>query len=143
MADPKAVFEKYDINQDGTMCSKELEAALKDMEITASPEFLKEIMAQYDKDKNGSLEFHEFKKVIADMKAIQAATVADVRDLFKSFDKDGSGYIEKAELREVLTVLGVGNDEHTVRAMIAAADSNNDGRVSIIEFSKIVGHGDE
>ncbi|XP_019616305.1 PREDICTED: calmodulin-like protein 3 [Branchiostoma belcheri] len=143
MADPKAVFEKYDVNQDGTMCSKELEAALKDMEISASPEFLKEIMAQYDKDKNGSLEFHEFKKVIADMKAIQVATVADVRDLFKSFDKDGSGYIEKAELREVLTVLGVGNDEHTVQAMIAAADTNNDGRVSIIEFSRIIGHGDE
>ncbi|XP_066268073.1 uncharacterized protein [Branchiostoma lanceolatum] len=141
MANPETVFKKFDVNNDGKMSSKELETALKEMGVTASPELLKVIMAQYDSDKNGFLEFSEFKKVIADMKAIQAATVDDTREIFKNYDKDGSGFIERAELKEVLAVLGIGNDETTVKAMMAAADTNKDDKVSVIEFAKIMAHG--
>ncbi|XP_078613453.1 uncharacterized protein LOC144883091 [Branchiostoma floridae x Branchiostoma japonicum] len=141
MANPETVFKKHDVNDDGKMSSKELETALKELDVTASPHLLKEIMAQYDKDKNGFLEFSEFKKVIADLKAIQAATVDDTYEIFKSFDKDGSGFIEQAELKDALAMMGIGNDENTMKAMMVAADTNRDGRVSIIEFAKIVGHG--
>ncbi|XP_078613813.1 uncharacterized protein LOC144883295 [Branchiostoma floridae x Branchiostoma japonicum] len=138
----EAVFKKFDASGDGKMDAKELQAALKEMDVTPSKDLLKAIMAQYDKaPKNGLLELNEFKNLVADLQTIQNASVEEVLDTFTTFDKDKSGFIEPDELKEVMTSLNMGSDENTIQAMIAIADKDGDGRVSVAEFANIIGHG--
>ena len=49
---------------------------------------------------------------------------------FQKYDKNGSGYITISEFRELLSQLGHNLSEREVSKMLAAADINNDGRLS-------------
>ena len=55
-------------------------------------------------------------------------------EIFKSFDRDNSGSIDKAELSRLLEALGqeVGEDELAVA--LEVIDSNHSGRISWDEF---------
>ena len=56
------------------------------------------------------------------------------REAFKVFDSDGNGYINAAELRQVMMNLGEKLTEEEVEMMIKEADSNGDGLVNYEEF---------
>ncbi|XP_066267209.1 uncharacterized protein [Branchiostoma lanceolatum] len=136
----EAAFNKHDVNKDGKMSSAELKAALEELDVKPSDALLQAILVQYDKaPKNGVLELNEFKNLVADMQAIEGANREDVLDTFTNFDKDKSGFIEEGELKEALTTLGFASDDHTVQAMIAVADKDKDGKVSITEFANMIG----
>ncbi|CAH1244816.1 CALML3 [Branchiostoma lanceolatum] len=139
----EAAFNKHDVNKDGKMSSAELKAALEELNVKPSGALLQAILVQYDKaPQNGVLELNEFKNLVADMQAIQTAKREEVLDTFTTFDKDKSGFIEPGELKEVLKSLNMGNDDATVQAMMAIADTDKDGKVSITEFANIIGHGE-
>ncbi len=52
-----------------------------------------------------------------------------LRDGFRYFDKDGSGYVEAAELRQALTSLGDCLTDEQAEAFFQTADVNGDGRI--------------
>lgn len=54
-----------------------------------------------------------------------------IAEAFASIDRDGSGYIDKDELREVL---GDNYASDQIEDIIHAADKNDDGRISYDEF---------
>ena len=54
-----------------------------------------------------------------------------ISEAFQSIDRDGSGYIDKDKLKEVL---GETCTAEQVDDIIKAADKNNDGRISYDEF---------
>lgn len=54
----------------------------------------------------------------------------EIREAFKVFDKDGSGYIDSAELRQVMTSLGEKLTDEEVDEMIQEADVDGDGQVN-------------
>jgi hypothetical protein len=54
---------------------------------------------------------------------------------FKKFDKDGDGFISKPELTRVLKAISKEQfNETEITALLNAADSNKDGRISYEEF---------
>ncbi len=55
-------------------------------------------------------------------------------EIFKSFDRDGSGSIDKAELARLLEALGQSLDEEELAVALHTIDSNTSGRVSWEEF---------
>ena len=58
---------------------------------------------------------------------------------FAAVDADGSGKISTQELRaHIYKVYGKGLDEKILVAMMAAADTNKDGEVSLDEFKAIM-----
>lgn len=52
-----------------------------------------------------------------------------MRRAFKVFDRDGSGFIEKLELKKVLTEMGDKMKPGEVDAMFKMADTNNDNKI--------------
>lgn len=56
------------------------------------------------------------------------------REAFKVFDSDGNGFINAAELRQVMMNLGEKLTEEEVEMMIKEADTNGDGLVNYEEF---------
>lgn len=58
----------------------------------------------------------------------------EIREAFKVFDKNGDGYVEVAELRQVVQGLGEPLSEADLQEMIKEADTDGDGRISYQEY---------
>ena len=78
---------------------------------------------------NGKIEFDEFLPMMCrKMKEVYLAEV--LRETFKIFDKDGNGYINASELKELMEKLGEKLSDEEIEKMIAEADLDEDGKVS-------------
>merc|ERR1712072_320957 len=62
----------------------------------------------------------------------------EIKNAFLTFDADGSGFIDRDELVNVLTTMGDPVDEETINGMIAEADVDGDGKINYAEFTKIM-----
>lgn len=58
----------------------------------------------------------------------------EVFEIFKSFDRDGSGSIDRGELSRLLEALGQGIDEDELAIALDVIDTNGSGRISWAEF---------
>lgn len=58
--------------------------------------------------------------------------------MFKIFDKDGSGSIDSNELHQMLLYMGVPLSDGEVREMIAMVDSDQDGAINQREFLHVM-----
>lgn len=56
-------------------------------------------------------------------------------EIFKSFDRDGSGSIDRAEFARLLEALGQAISEEELEIALDAVDANRSGRISWAEFS--------
>jgi len=63
-----------------------------------------------------------------------------LEEIFKFFDKDGSGSIDKSELAKGLRALGCNPTEEEIQALMDDADSKADpnGRIEFAEFVEII-----
>merc|ERR1719171_1331896 len=65
---------------------------------------------------------------------IDAAQEAELRQAFELFDKDGSGSIDREELRAVMASLGVELGESELATLYAQMDPSGDGVIDFEEF---------
>ncbi|VDK78910.1 unnamed protein product [Litomosoides sigmodontis] len=61
----------------------------------------------------------------------------DLRRIFKEFDMNGDGYIQKDELSEVMVRMGQRPTDDELNAMFSAADKDKDGNIDFGEFLTI------
>jgi Ca2+-binding EF-hand superfamily protein len=59
----------------------------------------------------------------------------EVREIFRSYDRDGSGSIDAAELARLLEALGMAPTEEDLAVALEVVDANHGGNVSWPEFS--------
>ena len=78
---------------------------------------------------NGAIDFPEFLTMMS-RKAKDVDSEEELRQAFKTFDRDGNGYISSAELRHVMTNLGEKLTDEEVDEMIREADLDGDGQVN-------------
>ena len=65
---------------------------------------------------------------------ISANFEEEMKVAFKMFDKDKNGYIERDELKQMMTKLGEKLTDGEIDEMMKEADTDNDGRVNYNEF---------
>ena len=58
---------------------------------------------------------------------------------FEIFDKDGSGYIDAAELRRVLEMMGQPQTEQAIYHMIKQASPSQDRTITLDQFKQVIG----
>ena len=112
---------------------------------------LQDMINEVDADGNGTIDFPEFLTMMA-RKMRDTDSEEEIKEAFKVFDKDGNGYISAAELRHVMTSLGmslflylyeifffIGDDllrtgekltDKEVDEMIREADVDGDGQIN-------------
>ena len=100
-----------------------------------SAEELCEMIRNVDTNANGAIDFNEF---IAMMVKRGPNTEDDVAHAFKVFDRDGDGLITADELRLTMNNLGEPLTEAEVKAMIAEADLDGDGKINFSEFKNLM-----
>ena len=78
---------------------------------------------------NGFVDFHEFKAMLLG-KSIAATTEEELKEIFKSVDKNGDGFIGSKELKGMFKIVGQKVSRKEIKNMIRIADEDGDGKVS-------------
>lgn len=74
-----------------------------------------------------------------DNRVIGPPSAREIRALFKKFDMDGNGTLDHDELQEALRYVGVPADRFLIYEKLI--DTNNDGKVGIMEFAAAIEKG--
>jgi len=67
--------------------------------------------------------------------------IAEFKEAFSLFDKDGDGTISGKELEAVMTALGEPIDKASIDLMIASVDTDGNGIIDFAEFKKMMQDG--
>lgn len=141
----KEVFLMFDQDGSGEITITELAQALRDIaqhgEIAAllpKEEELPAIIAQVDTDEDGSLDIHEFLRMMG-VDATKPTLsdedpAAEMMRAFQAIDVDQNGKISKEELYQACGQMGSPTSRKQVDDLIAEADQDDNGLVDFEEF---------
>jgi len=131
----KEAFALFDRDRDGEINTEELGKVMRTHGFNPTEEDLKDMIRNVDTNSNGAIDFNEF----IEMMVKRGNNVEeDVAHAFKVFDRDGDGLITAEELRLTMNNLGEPITEEEVKAMIAEADLDGDGKINFVEFKSLI-----
>merc|ERR1712013_318944 len=140
MAELQGVFTSMDKNRNGVLSMAELEGVFNLMGITDN-NTVKAIIAQWDQAGTGAVSFKDFVKIMEtndlDQESKEERDKKFIRNAFSAFDADNDGFITRNELENVLKQMGQVT-EAEVTALMKEADTNNDDKIDIDEFVKVM-----
>jgi calmodulin len=91
-----------------------------------------------DADGSGEIDFYEFVTLMAH-KMEDADDDRRTRAAFSLFDHSGDGYIDEAELRNIMINVGEPVTIEDCRGVLRELDRDGDGRINYEEFCEIIG----
>merc|ERR1719333_559630 len=140
--DVVSAFRIIDSNNDGALSKVELEAGMNSFGKKFTQLEIDSVFSLADVNSDGEINYAEFVSVMfpAAASAIakfrqQNRTLQNAREAYDRFDIDGDGEITYDEL-----VAGLGGEytANEIDAIFAMGDSDQDGQISFLEFSKIM-----
>ncbi|KAL5014105.1 hypothetical protein ScPMuIL_008375 [Solemya velum] len=131
-------FAMFDKNNDGHISEKELGVVTRGLGLNPSEKQLKQMMKEVKKNHNGMIEYEDFKKLMKKQSKSREKEKDDMIRAFRMFDKDGNNYIDKKELKRVMSELGETLSEDEISEMLRIADSNKDGKIDYQEFASFL-----
>lgn len=123
----RRVFELMDTSRNGTVDFKEFKKGLAQSRFT--DEEMEQIFESIDVDKSGQIQYTEF--LAATLEARGYLEEERIAEAFQSIDRDGSGYIDREDLRKIL---GASCTPDQIDEIVRMADKNKDGIISYEEF---------
>ena len=126
----KKAFELLDKNKDGTISTRELEAAMKSIDLNPTKEELKKIIDKVDADKNGSISLAEFQELM--YWEYKKPEINQLREVFKSYDTNNDGTITVEEAYLGLKKAGNMSEEDiksSIQQIFQETDFNKDDKI--------------
>ena len=77
----------------------------------------------------------------AELRDVMTASSVELERVFRAFDADHSGTIDREELKKGLASLGAAVSEQTIEDMFSMLDKDGDGSVEYMEFARWFGAG--
>ncbi|KAK9106724.1 hypothetical protein Syun_022735 [Stephania yunnanensis] len=136
--DLASVFNHFDANKDGKISSSELSDVLRAIGTAASPEDLRQMMEEMDRDGDGYIDLAEFEEFHRGSDGGEETQMREMRSAFEAYDRDRNGVISAKELHMVLARLGEGFSVEDCVRMIEGFDSDGDGNISFDEFQRMM-----
>ncbi|CAL1280490.1 unnamed protein product [Larinioides sclopetarius] len=136
----KKAFDMFDKDKKGSINTNMVATILRTLGQTFVESELRELILEIDVDGSGELEFDEFLALTSkflveeDAEAMQE----ELREAFRMYDKEGNGYINVADLREILRALDDKLTEDELDEMIAEIDTDGSGTVDFDEFMEMM-----
>ena len=108
--DFKLAFSLFDKDGDGSCDTKELKLVMRALGQDLTETELGDMVRMVDEDDSGSIDFEEFLALMA-AKLHDADSEEEIKEAFKVFDKDCSGYVPISEIRRILSEAKIIDDE--------------------------------
>merc|ERR1711973_156335 len=125
----RQAFDLIDADRDGNITSEELVKIIKKVGGCMDADEARGLIRKADMDKNGSIDFTEFKILWSSLKGDDE----DIRDEFHKYDTDKNGFITKDEMMKAVSILSQ-DQKAEAQKFISHLDVDNDGKVSYPEF---------
>ncbi|KAK4399889.1 UNVERIFIED_CONTAM: putative calcium-binding protein CML16 [Sesamum calycinum] len=136
----KDIFNRFDMDRDGSITQLELAALLRSLGVKPTGDQIHVLLANMDANGNGSIEFEELvDAMLPDINEQVLMNQDQLMEVFRTFDRDGNGYITAAELAGRMAKMGHPLTYHELSEMMREADTNGDGVISFNEFANILG----
>ncbi|XP_017322246.1 programmed cell death protein 6 isoform X2 [Ictalurus punctatus] len=91
-----------------------------------NPVTVRSIIAMFDRDNKGGVNFNEFAGVWK--------YITDWQNIFRTYDRDNSGFIDKNELKQALTSFGYRLSDQFYNTLIEKFDRQRKGQVAFDDF---------
>lgn len=128
-------FQQADTDGSGFLTVHELVAMLKRNGYTGGEEAIKSCFTSADRSDDDKISFDEFMQAMGcQNERVHAG--ASMRSIFRKFDADNSGSIDRAELQNVLSEMGSQVSEADVERIIQLADQDGSQSLNYEEFVK-------
>ncbi|KAK4780874.1 hypothetical protein SAY87_016980 [Trapa incisa] len=138
----KDIFMRFDMDSDGSLTQLELAAFLRSLGLKPSGDQLHSLLSSIDANSNGKIEFDELVSALLpdDHSASHELFINQdqLLEVFRSFDRDGNGFISAAELAGSMAKMGRPLTYRELSEMMREADTNGDGVISFSEFATIM-----
>ncbi|KAG9090655.1 calmodulin-like 3, partial [Ceratobasidium sp. 392] len=125
----REAFRIFDKNGDGRITASELGTMLRAMDKRPSDAEVQSMLDKADTNHDGVLDFPEFAALMGARLTISQAE-DELRKVFKDFDLDRDGMIERAEMKAVLEKLGDKLSDEEIQLIIREVDTDGDGKVN-------------
>merc|ERR1711957_996345 len=123
-------FSLFDADNSGMIDGTELKTAMEALGFKPKREEIKKMLADIDKDGNGTIEAGEFMELMT--------AKDDMIKAFGLFDDDSTGKISMKNLKRVAAELGETMSDDDLKEMMTMGDTDGDGEVNQDEFLKIM-----
>ena len=144
------IFRTLDIHNDGRLSRKEVRIGYKEcFKRSLTEEELDDLFKRVDLNQTGYIEYSEF--LVAAMNEHDILHRQKIQQAFSVFDKDGSGTIDKNDLKQVLTHFKGGQqqdegtdpvqdviDDAAIDKIIKQADASGDGHITYEDFMALM-----
>jgi len=136
----RKAFDMFDKEGKGVIATNMIASILRSLGQTFEDNDLAALIDDIDEDGSGELEFEEFASLAGrflgqeDAEAVQQ----ELREAFRLYDKEGNGYINVSDLRDILRALEPNLSEDELDEMIAEIDTDGSGTVDFDEFMEMM-----
>ena len=125
VAECREAFNLFDTDGSGSIDVRELKAAMRALGFQVKKSEIRQIIADIDKDENGTVEFDEFCDLMAG-RISNRDTREEIMKIFRLFADEGSDFITFRNLKRVVVDLGENLNDDDMMEMIEEADRNGD-----------------
>jgi len=131
-------YKAYIPNEVTPMLHKDFGTCIRSLGFTPTEHELKLMLDDADPERLGWIGEDDFLQQMK--KVIQRAppTNQQVREAFRTFDKDNDGFIPTSKLRHILTSIGEALSEVEIDELIRYSDANADGMIRYDKFVELV-----
>lgn len=136
----RELFDLFDEDGSGSISLDELPTLLRNLDLSPSQKQCAELLKRYDSNKDKTLSFKEFVKLVeAEAPNLpNTITDAELEKIFNTFDKGSKGYITLKDLKKMLTSRGEALSQTEVKEMFSTYDADEDGQLSFEEFKNLM-----
>jgi len=139
-------FQLFDVKKQDFLLADEIGEVMRAMGFRPTDEELTELIDEIDEDGSGAIEFGEFAQLCAkflvedpDPETLRA----ELKDAFRLFDKEGSGFITMVQFRGIIAEVDPKLTEEDLDAIISEIDEDGSGTMDFEEFCEMMMATDE
>merc|ERR1712054_588583 len=136
-ADLGEAFTLFDTDGSGSIDAAELGTAMTALGFNPKKSEIDKIVRDMDKDGDSTIDMEEFFVMLAE-KMNQKDDKEELMKGFAMFDDDGTGKISFKNFKRVATEIGETLTDDQLKAILAEADTDNDGEISPEEFMAVM-----
>jgi len=122
----------------GTIDFDELKHIMTELGQDPTYEEIEEMIFACDTNGDGEIDFDEFLNLIRLSMGEDGRNAEEhLRDVFDLFDVDGSGYIDRDDMRLLMKRLAQDLTDDEITSIMEEVDTDGDGKISFEEFAAL------